>query len=181
MCCSVQMWQASRVHLWWYQALWFTPSLQDLLWKLSQGLHWSDQQDIKAPPRRAQEGPGVTRGSPISKSGKRNGRRVGGCKSGYCNLPVEVPKKWLASGPITPNVSTATGTKKWLELRWAYFALFVPSLPPLPQILLLQVLNRRGQGVRTCGIPDQHSTTFPGDDGCPIQAFAIRPANVRGL
>ena len=66
---------------------------------------------------------------------------------GYCNPPAEVPKKWPAFGPITPNVSTVTRTKKWLESRWEYFPLFLHSISTATaQLLLLQVLNRRGPG-----------------------------------
>ena len=54
-------------------------------------------------------------------------------------------KKWPTSGPITPKVSTTTGTKKWLESRWEYFALFLRSISAATtQLPLLQVLDRKG-------------------------------------
>ena len=34
---------------------------------------------------------------------------------------------WKASGPNTPDVSTATGTKWWLASNWAYLALLAHS------------------------------------------------------
>ena len=56
-------------------------------------------------------------------------------------------KKWPASGPITPNVSTATWTTKWLESRWEYFTLFLCSIyAATAQLPLLQELNRKGPG-----------------------------------
>ena len=61
-------------------------SLQDSLWKLPQSLHRSDQQDAEAPPHRAQEGPEVRRGSPVSGGRACHGggphHQVGGCRSG---------------------------------------------------------------------------------------------------
>ena len=60
--------------------------LQDSLWKLPQSLHRSDQQDAEAPPHRAQEGPEVRRGSPVSGGRACHGggphHQVGGCRSG---------------------------------------------------------------------------------------------------
>ena len=35
------------------------------------------------------------------------------------------------------------------------------------------------QDVRACDVPDQHSTTFPGDNGCSIWAFVIWSVDVR--
>ena len=48
--------------------------------------HRSDQQDAEAPPHRAQEGPEVRRGSPVSGGRACHGggphHQVGGCRSG---------------------------------------------------------------------------------------------------
>ena len=106
------------------------------------------------------------RGSPVSISRRRPNSRM----------------NEKASGPITPEVSIAMGTKWWLAARWNIF-LSYSALPaqqqPLP--LLLQEACKRERRCEGMWRPKPGPGLLPWYNGDPIRSLAVRARTSSGL
>ena len=87
-------------------------------------------------------------------------------------------RKVRASCPNAPVVSIATGTKRWLDCRLAYFTLFLSSASiNCTSLTCGQHHVGWGKGVGACHIPSKDYIVQPHPEGGTVEPYSLFPSD----